>query len=643
MTKLLLAVAIGMLPVAGSAQTLVDRMTALGATPCEDSALTCVTLPMPLDHDDPSMGTIDITFGVRFANVESRATMFFSTGGPGTAGLALADGYLDPVSPEMLDVVDFVFFDQRGTGPVHGVTCPQTEARLATVDAAIARPDEAIAIARDYAQSCVAEVADPRILPFLGSDQAIRDLEAFRQAIGAPQVWIYGESYGTQFAQGYASAFPQAIDGVILDGVVDLSLTSEAFYAAYTTRSESVLDRVLASCDADAACAAEMGRPAAQVYAELQARLVEGPVAVDFPLADGGVRTVQITASMLENNAFGALYGQEGRADFLRVLAAAGQGNLVPMIRLNYYNLSMDSESEAVLEDPTWFGSAYYAINCLDYEAEGETPEAASAAIVAQAQAHLSASPRFSLSYMTERLICAWWPHHGPDTRPARFAGGDWPTIILNGDADPITPVTMAYDVFDNAANSFMVVMEGGPHVIWGRGLTCPDQMVTDMVVDGIKPGTRLQICSQDITSGYQPLAIPDPADPLSVARAVEGELDLYPEVYGWYGDYTLEVGCDHGGRVSISTDDTGWDYDFDACALWDGIVIDGIGRWQDAGESKDGFTLQASISGASSGDILFRRDAWSDWSGSRATGTGPRSRCPGPCPDAPGAGFGPP
>jgi len=625
--KRAIAFCVAMMPATVMAQTLAERLDQLGAVPCTDSALTCVTLPMPRDHDDPSAGTIDITFGVRLAGGESQAVMFFSTGGPGTAGLALADGYLDPVAPEMLEAVDFVFFDQRGTGPVHGIACPETESAYAFSDPSIARPDEAIAIARGFAESCVAEVADPTILPYLGTDQAIRDLEAFRQAIGGPRVWIYGESYGTQFAQTYATAYPDIIDGVILDGIVDLSLTSEQFYAAYTTASENILDRVLASCDADPACAAEMGAPARDVYARVQARLEGGAVAIDFPLGSGEIVQRIVTASQLAGNAFSALYGNEGRADFLRVLAAAGQGNLMPMARLGYYNLGIDSETDQAWYDPSWFGSAYYAINCLDYEAEGATPEAASASIVAQSAEHLSASPRLALSYMTERLVCAWWPHHGPDTRPAQFAGGDFPTIILNGDADPITPVSMAYDVFDHAQNSFLVVMQGGPHVIWGRNLACPDQTVTDMVVRGIKPGSRLQLCTQDLTSGYQPLAIPDPTDALSVARAVEGEIDLYPEVYGWYGDAPLDLGCDHGGTVAITPDDTGWNYDFTGCALWAGIVLDGVGRWEDAGGIRDGFMLNASASGNVAGNLLFRRDAWSgtewvsgNWNGAPIT-----------------------
>ena len=70
---------------------------------------------------------------------------------------------------------------------------------------------------------------------------------------------------------------------------------------------------------------------------------------------------------MLEANAFYALYGPDDRATFLRALAAASRGELLPMLRLGYSNLAVDPETEEGVADPTWFGAAYYAITCTDY------------------------------------------------------------------------------------------------------------------------------------------------------------------------------------------------------------------------------------------------------------------------------------
>lgn len=106
-------------------------------------------------------------------------------------------------------------------------------------------------------------------------------------------------------------------------------------------------------------------------------------------------------------------------------------------------------------------------------------------------------------------MVCAYWPQQGLLARPAQFAGGDYPTIILNGDADPITPIEQSYRIMDNLQNGYMVAMQGGPHVIWGRGLACPDQSVADLMIDGTLPEAPEQVCTQHLIASYTP-AYPD-------------------------------------------------------------------------------------------------------------------------------------
>lgn len=52
----------------------------------------------------------------------------------------------------------------------------------------------AYAITQAYATDCIAEYPAPDLVPYVDTNQAIRDIEDFRLAIGAPKIWIYGES-----------------------------------------------------------------------------------------------------------------------------------------------------------------------------------------------------------------------------------------------------------------------------------------------------------------------------------------------------------------------------------------------------------------------------------------------------------------
>lgn len=601
-----------------------EAVAGMDLFPCDFSALSCTTLTLPLDHfaNDPTR-TIDITFALSFASVESRGILFYFVGGPGGSGVASADNYLASFDETLTQYTDIVFFDQRGTGPVHGLSCPNAQTRFDVATMSLDAPDAALLTARTYVEDCISELEDADLLPFVNSDQAIRDAEAFRRAIGAPKVWLYGESYGTQLAQAYATAFPHGMRGVILDGVVDLTLDAEAFYARYTQASERHLDRMFEACRNLSACRADMLVDPALAYADLDQKLSKGPLPVTFAKADGSRAERFLTKTQLESNAFFALYSSEGRAAFLRALAAAGRDDLGPMLQLGYQNMYIDPETETGFSDASWYPAAYFAITCSDYDSGTGTPDERAAQILEEAREFQPNAPRLSRWYYAERLVCAYWPNQGPAVRPAPYAGGDWPTFVLNGDGDPITPISMAYSVVDNARNAFGIFMTGGPHVIWGRGYDCPDKIIDDALQHGILPSVREQRCEQSFLSDYVPLTFTDPAtmaDPLTVARAVETELSLDPRLNSWDGAAPLAIGCRHGGTATIDLTETGTGLSLDACRLWPDLAMSGTAEFSDEEGRTGGVLLDLRGEGRHQGTLIYELD--SRTGASRLSGT---------------------
>ncbi|MBL9051916.1 MAG: alpha/beta hydrolase [Tabrizicola sp.] len=607
-----------------------EAASGLDLFPCELSGLSCTSLTVPLDHraNDPAK-TLEITFALSFASIESRGILFYFVGGPGGSGLASAENYLSSFDPSLTDYMDIVFVDQRGTGPVHGLSCPKAQAIFDIAPASLDEPEAALATARTYVADCTAELGQDAILAVVNTDQAIRDFEMFRQKLGAPKVWLYGESYGTQVAQAYATQFPEAIKGVIVDGVVDLNLSAEGFYRSYTLAAEELLAETLALCAEIVACKADMGGDAGEVYDALAARAAEAPVAVPLTLSDGSQVQRALTTGLLEANAFYALYSPEGRAGFLRALAAAGRGDLQPMLQLGYSNMYIDPETEIGQEDPGWYGAAYYAITCSDYASGPGTPEENAARILQEARALAPEAPRLLRSYYLERLACAFWPHQGPDRRPDPYAGGDWPTLVLNGDRDPITPISMAYSVLDNARSAYGVFMQGGPHVIWGRGLACPDAIVQALLYEGILPRAREQVCKQDVIADYVPLTLTEPtqmADPFAVAQAVETELQQLTPLGSWDGVHPGTFGCPHGGTLTASVGAESTDYRFTDCRFWPGLAVSGTGSDVASGGPDDGLALSLTFTGSQSGELSYHSspvtEAWSltgTWNGKPA------------------------
>ncbi len=599
------------------ADDLQDKVTALGGKDCKDSSLTCVDIDVPYDHDHPDSGQkLTLHVAVHFAEEESKGILFYAVGGPGGAGAELAESYLNSFDDRFRKELDVVFFDQRGVGAENGVDCPKAAIAFDEDPVSLTAPDQAVDAAKGFVDSCLQEIEHKDLLPYLSTSQAIQDLEVFRQAVGAPKVWFYGESYGTQFAQAYAARYPDALEGLVLDGVVDTTRTAEQYYGEDTRTVERLLVKLFDACDGDAPCRADMGAPTAGVYDALAAKLRDAPVDVDFPLGTGGTQKRPLNAAMLEDAAYYALYGPDSRAAFLRALAASTHGNLVPLLSLGYENIGIDRDTLGPSPDPTWYGGAYYAITCPDYDDAGHDPKAQVKQILDQAKAFAPNAPRFLRNYFAERLACAFWPVTAIGKAPPAFKGGDYPTLVLNSDSDPATPVSNGYAVYDQIPDAYMVTMKGGPHVIWGRGYACPDKIVFGLMLDGKKPEKREEICSEDFLDPYVPLtSAADAGDPLKLGQAVETELRQSAALADWDGSDTLALGCDFGGAVIANAAASGTEYAFKDCAWWPGVKLDGEGVDIDGGDGSqpDGLTLRLEVSGPHQGRVVYRHDKTTD------------------------------
>src|SRR5690606_1501380 len=116
-----------------------------------------------------------------------------------------------------------------------------------------------------------------------GTDQVAEDIELFRQEVGDEKFWLYGVSYGTAVAQTYAESYADHLAGLVLDGTIDMTLTGEEGSLAQEKAFDEVLVAVLKACDADEACAAELGGDALSVYDTLAEQISKKPIAYEYP------------------------------------------------------------------------------------------------------------------------------------------------------------------------------------------------------------------------------------------------------------------------------------------------------------------------------------------------------------------------
>ena len=151
--------------------------------------------------------------------------------------------------------------------------------------------------------------------------------------------------------------------------------------------------------------------------------------------------------------------------------------------------------------------------------------------------------------------------------------------------------------------------MQGGPHVIWGRGHACPDSIVQALLYDGTLPASREQRCEQEPISAYTPLTLTDLAqrnDPYTVAHAIETELLGYIPLASWDGDSGRTFGCPLGGTLTAIPTAEGTDFAFSDCRFWPDLSFSGSGVELSTDAPDDSLTLTLVISGAQSGKLAY-------------------------------------
>ncbi len=609
MRRCLLLLVLGLLgaslPPATAGASTTSILRTLGGAPCTStSAFTCVRISVPLNHFDPAdTRMIKVAFAVRPANKTSHGLFVVATGGPGSSGILSADSYLSSFSQKMLDRYDVVFFDQRGIGRSGGLTCPKATAAART------DTQELMPSTITYVNACTAELKSTTLLPYVGTSQAIEDLAAFRERLGRPDIRIYGESYGTQYAQTYAAAHPDGLKGVIIDGVVDLTLTGPQFWASAARQFESVLNTTLAVCDNRPRCKADAGGSLGAVYDRLEARVEKAPIPVRFPLANGTRVDRELTASLFQTVISGELYGTNGRMMLTRALTAAARDDLVPLLRLAYQDAMLNPQTLKPIIDPSWSDAMYLGVDCRDYHYYDGTQLQRSAAYMAQADQVAGSLPRIGGALFLSDYPCIWWPgEEPPSARPAALTNPDIPTFVIVATADPITPATQGRAVYSRLDDGYLITTQGGPHVTFGRGNACPDDVIYDFLETGKRPVRRTMVCPGSVVRDYLPL----PPDRARAFASLDDALVSFqqqarrvPEYWYWSGQEAQATACPVAGTMRFRATDDGAAITYRGCSFTRGVAITGTGTEESSGR----FTIAGTIAGRWHGPLRFVHD----------------------------------
>ncbi|MCX4670141.1 alpha/beta hydrolase [Streptomyces sp. NBC_01381] len=446
--------------------------------------LQCARLTVPMDYDRPGNGKTFVLPVAKAATADPDkriGSLVYNPGGPGASGVSdLKDDGGETFSAAVRARFDIVSFDPRGVGgSTPAVKCAEPDDTGTDTDTPEPlRPDTAAdrsrVIAGADAQAEACREKSRRILRHVGTDDAARDMDVLRAAIGDRKLTYLGWSYGTSLGTSYAEQFPRRVRALALDGAVDPSLDWQQRAISQGAGFRRAVDDYAEYCADFAGDSCPGATP--QEISELIDGLYEETAREPLP-ADGDAYDVD--ARTLLDVVTTAMYTPEADwKDLSEALSAAADGDGTPLADLAEGDGEGATESRSRPRAVDNSDSAILAVSCLD------TPHPRNAAPYWNALAPAEkAAGVYGTSSVLDELTCRDWP--AGTQRPHRVrADGVPPVLVVGTTGDPATPYEEAESLADQFPGGMLLTYEGVGHTAYGRGDACVTRAVDDYLID---------------------------------------------------------------------------------------------------------------------------------------------------------------
>lgn len=455
----------------------------LGAGFVDGQNVTCGYVTVPVDHNSPQGGTIRLAV-VTFKNPSAHPApdpVIFLQGGPG--GRVIQDfgpAMVTSASPGNGQISlpvqfgnhDLIMVDQRGTGYSQpSLQCPEVvnlQYQTSVNPPAQQQVDE---------QNQQLDVCHKRLvgqginLNDYTSLSDAADIHDVISALGYHQVDLYGVSYGTRLALEIMRSYPQGIRSVVLDSTVPAQSHLLLSVPGSTAR---VFNTLFQGCAADPHCNATYPHLDQTFYALVQ-KLDAHPVT--FQTTDfnsGKSYTVLFSGnSSADSNSmvsllFDAFYATPFIPYLPQMISEANQGNFNHLVTLLYGALQFD-------DSVSW--GDYFSVECAEDVAHVSADQ-----VTAAAQAFPATIRQDQLiGLQSEIPACKLWNVSPAPASEAQPVASAIPTIVLEGEYDPVTPPANGALAAQTLSTSYQFQFPGTGHGVFLSVFTpgnCPATIV---------------------------------------------------------------------------------------------------------------------------------------------------------------------
>ncbi|MEY3588422.1 MAG: hypothetical protein RJA47_1018 [Actinomycetota bacterium] len=427
----------------------------------------CGTIKVPFDYSDPSIGEFTLHLRRHPAQEPSEriGSLLVNPGGPGFGGIFLAEQAGSYFSSDLTDRFDIVAWDPRGTGEsTPYVDCIDDYDEYFEYDITPSTPEDkqvGVDLAKKFGEEC--QKRSGTILPYISTNNTVRDMETIRRALGEEKISYLGFSYGSELGATWATMFPHTVRAAVLDGAADPTADAIQGGLQQAAGFEKELNTFLDECSADPTCAFHNNGKADEAFDALAKKIDAKPVVVSPD------RT-PVNLSVFYTGVSEAMYSSSMWGELERALAALQEGDGEGVLSLNdqYYQRKSDGTYGNELE-------AFNAISCLDdpgpksvEESDKWIPE------------FMKVAPRLGPSF-SSGYGCVFWPAT-PDHRIAITGKDAGPILVVGTTGDSATPLASSRKMAETLEDGRLIVNNAQRHTGYGSN-DCVTSAVDDYLI----------------------------------------------------------------------------------------------------------------------------------------------------------------
>lgn len=465
-----------------------------------DGTVTCGYVVVFERRDQPGK-TIRLPVAVYRAASPTPAPepIMLLAGGPGQGGQVFANGLASPAFyGQVAANNDVIVLDQRGTGGAQpSLQCPEAGGGfgIAPTFESIITPLEIILACRDRLER---EGIDLR--GYTTSENAA-DINDIRAALGYERMNIFGASYGSELDLAIARDFPQFVRASALESNIPLETN---YILDVGVSFDTSLNELFRACAANEACRAAYP----DLRGTFQATVWQLNASPGFlTLRNTRTNALQdfqiLSGDLFSNLLFQFMYNTSYIPFLPDLIGRVGNGDTAFLSRL----LQQPIDPNAA-QPPTALGLHYSIVCTQDFSGDArERARVANEPLLPETRAAREPSIE---SYFG---ICNRWPSQGADAKADLPATSDVPTLLLNGQFDPITPPFYGEQAVRHLSRGVNVTLPGGGHS--PAGLTnavriCGLTIMLSFLANPEAPDTG---CTQTVGFSYRP--VPGPNEPI--------------------------------------------------------------------------------------------------------------------------------